>query len=84
MPRHKTPLELDQLLEREVFKDFCLISELRELTHPPLAESTIIQAIDRRRVLAHLFGENSSRGVYLIHLPSARQCWPDRFQKDNQ
>lgn len=74
----KTPLELEQLRLRELFKEFVSVEELRRLSSPKLARSTIINAILRGNIDAKLYGE-TERGVYIIHLPSARKLWADRF-----
>jgi len=78
-------LELEQMHIKNVFGNIATIQKLISMTNPPLAYTTVMNAINKGKLTATLMetrGEGA--GVWLIHLPSARKLWPDRFIKENQ
>lgn len=73
-----TMLELKQLEEREIFKDIVTIQYLMNNTTPPLAYGTIINAINKGKLVCQNKSEGQG-GLWLIYLPSARNLWGKRF-----
>lgn len=73
-------LELKQLEVRECFADIKTIQELQALSHPRLHEGTIMNAINRQRVLAiKKGGDERTGGIWLISFASAKSVWSNRF-----
>lgn len=75
-------LELKQIEVDEFFKDMLTIQQLQELTHPTLAYGTIINAINKGKVVCKKFGGDTEQGgIWLVSLKSAQCIWPDRFER---
>ncbi len=75
-----TMTELKQIEAREFFADMKTISQLQSLSSPRLNYMTIMNAINRQKLVCQKFGGDiDAHGVWLISLQSAKIVWPDRF-----
>ncbi len=76
-----TMTELKQLEVREFFAEMKTIQELQQLSSPRLNYGTIMNAINKQKLVCKKFGGDiDMHGVWLISLQSAMLVWPDRFQ----
>lgn len=75
-----TQLELHQIHIDQLFREYVTIEKLQEMTYPPLSRTAIVNAILRNNIDAKRYGDER-RGMYIIHLPSARKLWADRFNR---
>lgn len=79
MPMSMT--ELKQLEVNEFFAEMKTIAQLIQLSTPPLSYGTIINAINRNKLVCKKFGGDiEAHGVWLISLQSAKHVWPERFR----
>lgn len=77
---HLTMLELQQLEADTIFKNIVTIEELSQLASPPLHPGTIRNAINTGKLTVCKKGSVDNRGgMWLIHLPSAKKLWGERF-----
>lgn len=78
--KHLTMTELKQIEVNEFFADMKSIAELQRLSAPPLHYGTIMNAINKQKLVCRKFGGDiDGNGVWLISLQSAKHIWPERF-----
>lgn len=78
-------LELKQIEVDEFFAQMKTIVQLQSLSEPRLNYMTIMNAINKRKVVCQKFGGGiDGHGVWLISLQSAKCVWPNRFKEIGQ
>lgn len=80
MSEHMTMLELKQIEVDEFFREMKTIAQLKALSSPELSYGTIMNAINKGKLVCKKFGGDiEGNGVWLISLHSAHSLWPNRF-----
>lgn len=74
--------ELKQIEVDAFFREMVTIQQLQDMTSPSLHYGTIINAINRQKLVCKKFGGGTDNGgVWLISLSSAKHVWPNRFKE---